>query len=176
MTDGLDLFGGHAIDEIPEDNNLPVGTYPETEISSAKVMKSKSGINAIAVNYKDISEDGFGLTAFHWMQIPAEPSRAQYLLRDLKALGLTTEQIIGIAQNVKGTDPETAEVNVSEIEDILADVVGNTGTTKVTEFTNKRTGAKGTNVSFKLDDPAESPVAQTEQTETNSQDTSNWFG
>lgn len=153
---GLDLFGGHALEEIPEDNNLPKGTYPETVIDSAKVIKSKNtGQHGIAVNFKDISEDGFGLTAFKWIGIPAAPDRAQYLLRDLKSLTLTGEQLLEIARNVKGTDPSTAEVNIDEIDAVLNEIVGVGGTTKVTEYKNKRTGEKGLNVSFEANEDEE---------------------
>lgn len=157
-TNGLDLFGGHALDEIPEDNNLPTGEYEDTVIESAKVIKSKNGPHGIAVNFKDISEDGFGLTAFKWIGIPAPANRAQYLLKDLKSLTLNGDQLLAIARGVKGTDPESAEVDIEAINDVLADVVGVNGTTLITEYKNKRTGELGQNVVFK---PNEDDVAPT---------------
>ena len=179
---GLDLFGGRSLEEIPEDNNLPEGKYPESIIESAKVIKSKNGPHGIAVNFKDTSEDGFGLTAFKWIGIPASPDKAQYLLRDLKALTLTGEQLIAIAGNVKGTDPETAEVNIEGINEVLADVVGVTGETVVSTYTNKRTGEPGTNVYFNAYDDEYIPVADVHSSEAKAEekpaetvDTNAWF-
>lgn len=179
-NNGLDLFGGRSLEEIPEDNNLPVGEYPESIIESAKVIKSKnSGKHGIAVSFKDVAEDGFGLTAFKWIGIPASPDRAQFLLRDLKALTLTGEQLIAIAGNVKGTDPDTAEVNIAGINEVLADIVGVTGETVVSEYTNKRTGEKGTNVYFNAYEESEvnpvdpSPAVANKPAET--VDTNAWF-
>lgn len=188
MSEGLDLFGGHAIEDIPEDNNLPVGVYSETIIDSAKAMKANSGMYGIGINYKDISEDGFGLSAFQWLSIPAPANRAQFLLRDLKAIGLTGEQMVAIARNVKGTDPETAEVNINGINDVLADVTGRMGVTTVTGYINKRTGQPGTNVTFALSDTDDASFSQNsamgatnrgaEKTNSSAEtaDTSNWFG
>lgn len=176
---GLDLFGGRSLEEIPEDNNLPEGKYPESIIESAKVIKSKNGPHGIAVNFKDISEDGFGLTAFKWIGIPASPDKAQFLLRDLKALTLTGEQLIAIAGNVKGTDPETAEVNIEGVNEVLADIVGVTGETVVSGYISKKTGVPGTNVYFNAYDESEvnpvdpSPAEANKPAET--VDTNAWF-
>lgn len=155
---GLDLFGGHALEEIPEDNNLPIGEYEDSVIDSAKVIKSKNGPHGVAVNFKDISEDGFGLTAFKWIGIPAPADKARYLLKDLKSLTLNGDQLLAIARGVKGTDPETAEVDIEAINDVLADVVGVNGHLSITGYVNKRTGAPGQNVDFK---PNEDDVAPT---------------
>lgn len=180
MSEGLDLFGGHAIEDIPEGYNLEAGVYPECEIESAKAMKAKSGRYGLGINFKDVSDEGFGLTAFQWLGIPAPADRAQYLLRDLKALGLQGAELVAIAKCVSGTDPDEADVNIDGINDVLADLAGRAGTVTVTEYTNKRDGSKGSNVSFKLNEDAIDPelkeefIAQT--TPSAPADTSDWFG
>lgn len=182
---GLDLFGGHAIEDIPETNDLPVGKYPECVIDSAKAIKSSNGNYGLAINFKDVSDEGFGLSAFQWIGIPAPADRAQYLLRDLKALSLTGEQIVAIAGNVVGSDPETAEVNINGISEVLSEIVGTAGTVEVTAYTNKRTGAPGTNVSFKVNEEATGDFDEPRNKVTENQraaapetqaDTTDWFG
>ena len=155
MSEGLDLFGGHAIEDIPETNDLPAGVYPQGMVDTAKCIKSEKGPHGIAFNFKDISDEGFGLSAFQWLGIPAAPDKAQYLLRDLKAVGLKGEQLIAIARCVNGTDPDTAEVDINGINEVLSDVVGNNGTISVTEYTVKKgpnAGNKGHNIKFELND------------------------
>lgn len=181
-TNGLDLFGGHALEEIPEDNNLPIGEYEDSVIDSAKVIKSKNGPHGIAVNFKDISEDGFGLTAFKWIGIPAPADKAHHLLKALKSLTLTGEQLLAIAKGVKGTDPETAEVDIEAINDVLADVVGVNGHLSITGYVNKRTGAPGQNVDFKPNEddvaPTTNPVASKPAEAKPAEETANtdsWF-
>lgn len=182
MSENLDLFGGHAIDEIPEGYNLEARKEPyEVVIEKAEVVKSKNtGSYGIAITYKDIEEGGFGLTAFQWLGIPAPANRAQFLLRDLKALTLTNEQILVIAKSVNGT-PQDAEVEIEPINDVLSDIVGVEGYCTISEYVNKRDGSTGTNVSFKpgmKSDHDDSPVATTPATsesKVETADTSEWF-
>lgn len=148
--EGFDLFGGHAIEELPEGFNLEEGVYTDTEIESAKVFESKAGPYGIGISFKDLDPNGFGLTAFQWLAIPAPADKAQFLLRDLKALGLAGQQIVTIARSVHGTDPKTATVDEDAINSVLAEIVGNFGTTTVSSFRNKKTGKAGTNVAFEL--------------------------
>lgn len=181
MSEGLDLFGGHAIEDIPEGYNLEKGVYTETELDEAKVFKSKAGPHGIGFNFKDTSDEGFGLTAFQWLGIPAAPDKAQYLLRDLKAVGLSGEQLVRIAGFVSGSDPETAEVNIEGINDVLSEVKGVMGTTTITEY-RKKNGETGQNVSFKMNE--EAPRASSSYVDSGNSfaeeqapaDTSNWFG
>lgn len=173
------LFGDVAIEDIPEDNNLPVGEYDEVVIESAKAQKTKAGNSqGVAVNYKDISEDGFGQTAFKWISFPVEAKRAPYLLKDLKNLGLNGEALREFARSVDGADPETCEVDFDRINAVLADCKGRTGKLTVSEYTSK-TGNKGTNVRFDIYDD-ESFIdseanAEKPETTTNQADTSSWF-
>lgn len=176
------LFGGAAIEEIPEDNNLPVGEYDEVVIESAKAQKTKSGNSqGVAVNYKDISEDGFGQTAFKWIAFPVPANRASYLLKDLKNLGIRGDSLIEFARSVDGSDPETCEVDFDRINAVLADCKGRTGKLEISEYTNKNTGNKGTNVRFTIYDDDESFIdseanaEKPETTTTTQADTSSWF-
>lgn len=169
------LFGDVAIEDIPEDNNLPVGEYPEVEIVSAKVQKTRAGTSqGVAVNYKDISEDGFGLTAFKWIAFPVEAKRASYLLKDLKNLGLNGEALREFARSVDGSDPEDCEVDFDRINDVLADSKGLTGKLTISEYKNKSTGKSGTNVIFELDDEVETNLVSEPKQETPKADTADW--
>lgn len=174
------LFGDVAIEDIPEDNNLPVGEYDETVIESAKAQKTKSGTSqGVAVNFKDISEDGFGQTAFKWIAFPVDAKRAPYLLKDLKNLGLEGESLREFARSVVGSDPETCEVDFDRINAVLADCKGRNGKLTISEYTNKNTGSKGTNVRFDIydDESFIDTEANSEKPETTTTqaDTSSWF-
>ena len=149
MSENFDLFGGIAIEDIPETNDLPAGKYEEIEIETIKAQRTKANTgNGIGVTFKDVSEDGFGLTAFKWIAFPVPANRAQYLLKDLKSIGLKGEALREFAMCVKGTDPETAEVDFNRMNDVLADSKGLTGTLEISTYINKNTKKEGTNVVF----------------------------
>lgn len=146
-----DLFAGEDINEIPEDFNLEPGFYEEVAIDSIKTMKSKKDKLGIAINFKDVSEDGFGLTAFKWLSIPAETAqKAFYLKRDLVALGFTNDQLAEFNNAFQ-------EEALDQCDAILCEVEDNIGTLQV-----KQNG-EYTNVTFKLAEDDSSPVESVKQ-------------
>lgn len=155
MSDSMnDLFGGLDVDDIPDDFNLEPGYYEEVVVDTITAIKSKKGPHGIGVQFKDVDPDGFGLTAFKWIAIPAKDARAAARLkRELLELGFEMSDLREVAQHIRGTDPETAEVDIEDMTAVLSKVKGNCGSLFI-----KQNG-EFTNITFKIDGETPSPVS-----------------
>lgn len=177
MTDNSafdDLFGGLDVEEIPDSFELEDGFFDNVRIEKIEGMTSKKSEpgntnHAIAITYKDMDPDGFGLTRFEWLRLPAQPNKegssarsAQSLKRKLTDLGFDIDAIREIAGCVNGRGA-SADVDIKALSRVVASAKGRYGELRI------KTAGDFTNVNFALHE--EGNVQETSAPEASSEAT-----